>query len=135
MKRLKDIKIGVKLICSFLGVGIIPLTVLGIISINQSTNALEHTAFNQLEAVRQIKKFQIENFFHERLGDIKVLANNPFTCQAVKALHAAFNEAGGVHSNRFVGRTNEVYDAPDSYKEVHDRFFKVFVTIQQKKCI
>ena len=63
MKRFKDIKLGVKLIFSFLAVGVIPLGVLGLISINLSTNALEHAAFNQLEAVREIKKFQLEKFF------------------------------------------------------------------------
>lgn len=126
MKRFRDIKIGVKLICAFLAVGIIPLGTLGMISINLSANALERTAFNQLEAVREIKKYQIERFFQERIGDIKVLANNPFTKSAAKALDQAFNSAGGVQSNRFVGKTNGVYDAPDSYKPVHDIYFEIF---------
>lgn len=126
MKRFKDIKLGIKLIYSFLAVGIIPLGVLGLISINLSTKALEHAAFNQLEAVREIKKFQIESFFQERISDIKVLANNPFTKHAAQDLAQAFNSAGGVQSNRFVGKTNEVYDAPDSYRKVHDRYFKIF---------
>lgn len=126
MKRFKDIKLGFKLIFSFLIVGVIPLGVLGLISINLSTKALEHAAFNELEAVREIKKFQLESFFQERIGDIKVLANNPFTKRAAQDLSQAFNAAGGVQSKRFVGKTNEVYDAPDSYKKVHDRYFKVF---------
>ena len=48
MMRFKDIKIGVKLICLFLAVGIIPLGVMGSIAIDLSTKALERTAFNQL---------------------------------------------------------------------------------------
>ncbi len=126
MKRFKDIKIGAKLICSFLAVGIIPLGILGILSINLSTKALERSAFNQLEAVREIKKCQIESFFQERIGDIKVLANNPFTKSAAKALGQAFSSAGEVQSNRFVGKTGGVYDAPDSYKQVHDIYFEIF---------
>ena len=126
MTRFKDVKIGIKLICSFLAVGIFPLGALGLISINLSSKALERTAFNQLEAVREIKKFQIESFFQERIGDIKVLANNPFIKSAAKALEQAFNSAGGVPSKRFVGKTGEVYDAPDSYKQVHDIYFDIF---------
>ena len=126
MKRFKDVKLGVKLIFSFLAVGVIPLGVLGLISINLSTKALEYAAFNQLEAVREIKKFQLESFFQERLGDIKVLANNPFTKDAVQALGQAFDSAGGAESNRFIGKTGEIYDAPNSYKQVHDLYFKIF---------
>jgi len=126
IKRFKDIKIGVKLVFSYLAVGIIPLGVLGILSGSLSTKALEHSAFNQLEAVREIKKFQIEGFFQERIGDIKVLANNPFTKSAAKALEQAFNRAGGVASNRFIGKTGEIYDAPDSYKRIHDHYFDIF---------
>ncbi|MCG8550036.1 MAG: methyl-accepting chemotaxis protein [Desulfobacterales bacterium] len=124
--RFKDINLGIKLVCSFLAVGIIPLGILGVISLNLSTKALERTAFNQLEAVREIKKFQIESFFQERIGDIKVLANNPFTKNAAKALEQAFNSAGGVQSKRFIGKTGESYDAPESYKKVHDIYFKTF---------
>lgn len=126
MKRFKDIRLGIKLLCSFLAVGIIPLGALGIIAINLSSKALERTAFNQMEAVREIKKYQIESFFQERIADIKVLANNPFTKNAAKALEQAFNSAGGVQSNGFVGKTGEIYDAPDSYKLVHDIYFKIF---------
>ncbi|NDY73341.1 methyl-accepting chemotaxis protein [Desulfobacter hydrogenophilus] len=126
MKRLKDINLSIKLICSFLAVGIIPLGVLGIISVNMSTKALEQKAVNQLEAVREIKKSQLDSFFLEKIGDIKVLANNPFTKSAAKALEQAFNSAGGVQSNRFAGKTGELYNAPDSYKQVHDIYFKIF---------
>ncbi|WP_321491761.1 methyl-accepting chemotaxis protein [uncultured Desulfobacter sp.] len=126
MKWFKNIKIGVKLICSFLAVGILPLGCLGLVSLNLSTKALERTAFNQLEAVREIKKFQLESYFQERLDDIKVLANCPFTKSAAKALEQAFNSAGGVQSHRFVGKAGGVYDAPDSYRKVHDIYFEIF---------
>lgn len=126
MKKLGDIKIGIKLIGSFLAVGILPLAILGVLSANLSNKALSQTAFNQLEAVREIKKFQIESFFAERVGDIKVLANNPFTISAMKEIDAAFRNAGGVGSGKFIGNTNESYRAPESYKQVHDKYFSIF---------
>ena len=69
----KNLKLGTKLIAAFLIVGMIPFTVIGLTALNKSSNALEHSAFNELQAVRDIKKRQIENFFDERKGDMGVL--------------------------------------------------------------
>jgi methyl-accepting chemotaxis protein len=126
MNIFKNMKLGLKLTIFFLAVGIIPLVSLGVLSIHQSEQALSDKAFNQLETVREIKKFQIESFFAERIGDIKVLANSPFTREAVKELNQAFNAAGGVTGGRFTGKTQEKYTAPEAYQKVHDRYFEVF---------
>jgi len=45
-------------------------------SISQSTNALMNQSYNSLTSVRDMKKNQIQNFFAEREGDIKVLARS-----------------------------------------------------------
>lgn len=119
-------KLGIKLIILFVTMGIIPLAVLGGLSIHQAGQALSDQAFNQLKAVRQIKKSQIESFFAERLGDIRVLANNPFTLAAAKDLSRVFLDGGGVGGKRFSGQTREQYTAPASYQSVHDRYFPVF---------
>ncbi|MBU1011128.1 MAG: methyl-accepting chemotaxis protein [Bacteroidetes bacterium] len=126
MKKFKDLKLGTKLIGAFLLVGIIPLAILGIMAVTSSTTALSQEAFNKLEAIRQIKKFQIERYFAERMGDIKVLANNPFTIKAMKEINAAFQLAGGVGSGNFKGNNSGKYDAPDEYRAVHDQYFQVF---------
>lgn len=70
---LANLKIGPKLITSFLIIGILPFAILGILALNNSSNALHNASFNQLEAVRAIKKAQIESFFDERQGDMGVL--------------------------------------------------------------
>ncbi|MCG8633624.1 MAG: methyl-accepting chemotaxis protein [Desulfobacterales bacterium] len=126
MNVFKNMKLGLKLTIFFLAVGIIPLVALGLLSINKSGQALSDKAFSQLMTVREIKKFQIESFFAERLGDIRVLANNPFTREAVTNLSEAFDTAGGVSGGQFAGKTQERYTAPASYKTVHDRYFSVF---------
>ena len=71
--KLKDIKMKPKLIGLFLLVGIIPLVVVGWWSIRLASNALMDGSYNQLMAMREIKKSQIEGFFGERKGDIGVL--------------------------------------------------------------
>ncbi len=70
---LKDLKLGTKLLIAFLGVGIVPFAIIGIISLNKSSSALSKSAFNELEAVRGIKKSQIEGFFRKRQDDMGVL--------------------------------------------------------------
>lgn len=126
MSFFSNAKIGVKLVVTFLVVGILPLIILGFLTVRQSNEALSESAFNHLQAVREIKKHQIEAFFAERISDIKALANNPFTIGAMKDLDKAYESGGGSKGGRFVGRTNESYEAPDSYKAVHDRYFPVF---------
>ncbi|MDT8316490.1 MAG: methyl-accepting chemotaxis protein [bacterium] len=83
----KNMKLGTKLILSFLAVGLIPFAVIGLTALSKSSNALSLQAFNQLEAVREIKKKQIETFFGERKGDMGVLME---TVAAIR--YEAFNK-------------------------------------------
>ncbi|MFP4032146.1 MAG: methyl-accepting chemotaxis protein [Desulfococcaceae bacterium] len=62
-----------KLIALFLAVGLLPIALVGFWSSRLATDSLMRTAFGQLEAVREIKKRQIERFFQEREGDLSVL--------------------------------------------------------------
>ncbi|ACN17419.1 methyl-accepting chemotaxis protein [Desulforapulum autotrophicum HRM2] len=126
MAFVKDIKLGTKLISAFLAVSILPLMILGFLAVKSSSTALSTEAFNKLEAIRQIKKFQIESYLSERIGDVKVLANNPFTIEAMKAIDAAFEADGGVEGGKIKGHTDEAYDAPDGYRSVHDLYFPTF---------
>ncbi len=71
--RLQDIKMRPKLMGLFLLIGLVPLIVVGGLSNMKASDALMKTSFNQLMAVREIKRVQIENFFAERQGDMGVL--------------------------------------------------------------
>jgi methyl-accepting chemotaxis protein len=62
-----------KLTTAFLLVSIIPFAMLGAISIQSSSNALEQVSFSKLEAVRSIKKAQIEGYFQSAKSDLNVL--------------------------------------------------------------
>ncbi|MEE9443927.1 MAG: methyl-accepting chemotaxis protein, partial [candidate division Zixibacteria bacterium] len=79
---LKNMKLGTKLIIVFLLVGIVPLGTIGIISLTKSKSALSQQAFNQLIALRGVKKAQVENYFSERQGDMGVLVETVGTLRA-----------------------------------------------------
>jgi len=68
-------KLKTKLLIIILLVGTLPLFILGVITLNKSTVALEHQAFNELEAVREIKKAEVEDFFKARQHDMDVLVD------------------------------------------------------------
>jgi len=69
----KKMKLGTKLMIAFLAVGVIPFAAVGLIALMESSDALTRQAYGQLEAVRGIKKAEIEKYFLEREGDMGVL--------------------------------------------------------------
>ena len=56
--------------------------------------AIRNMAINHLISVREIKKMQIQNFFHERYGDINVLSKNPLVVQSLPRFSNAFKTGG-----------------------------------------
>ncbi len=66
-------KLTQKLTLTFLLVGMIPALLIGGIAFTLASNGLSQQAFQQLEAVRGIKKAQLEAFFFEREGDMTIL--------------------------------------------------------------
>ncbi|MEE9441245.1 MAG: methyl-accepting chemotaxis protein [candidate division Zixibacteria bacterium] len=79
---LKNMKLGTKLIIVFLLVGLVPLGTIGILSLTKSKTALSKQAFNQLIALRGVKKAQVENYFGERQGDMGVLVETVGTLRS-----------------------------------------------------
>ncbi len=69
----KSMKLNTKLLLAFLAVGVIPLAVIGFVSLSQSAKALSRQATAQLQSIREIKKTQIENFYAERQQDMESL--------------------------------------------------------------
>lgn len=122
----RDISIRPLLIASFMVSGLIPIMIVSLISFNTARTELKAQVFRQLESVRNIKKVQIENFFSNRVKDISVFAANPYIIEAYNRLEAAFNKAGGSTGGTFRGHMDETYDAPDSYRGIHDRYFPHF---------
>ncbi len=70
---LKDVKLKTKLIGLFVAIGLIPLALIGIWSIIQSSGSLMESSYNQLLSLREVKKHQINTYFKERKSDMEVL--------------------------------------------------------------
>ena len=70
MPRLNDIKIKPKLISLFLLVGLLPIMIIGWYSQSLSEEALLNSSFNQLNAVRDIKKAQIDDYMTSLVSNI-----------------------------------------------------------------
>jgi methyl-accepting chemotaxis protein len=90
----KDIKIGNKLIIVFLAIGIASIAALGIISYNQSKEALVHSAENELSAIKSIKKNQVNDFFKQRLADIRVYSMNTAVQMAADRFITTYDTSG-----------------------------------------
>ncbi len=72
---LSGMRLKPRLITAFLIIGLLPFAIIGMVSLMQAKGALEKQAFSQLEAVRGIKKAQIDRYFAERAGDMAVLVD------------------------------------------------------------
>ncbi len=121
---IKNIKIKPKLIGAFLIVGLIPLVVIGYLSMEKAKSGLMKQAFNQLESVQQIKQNQIKTFFQERIGDSKVLADNPTTKMAI----AEFVNVNNAARKKGLGGKALLQDS--KYNDVlnlYDRTFKYYM--------
>lgn len=92
---MKNIKISVKLIIYLAGIGVVTTLIVGVFAFVSAKESLIERTKEQLTSIREIKKSQIETFFNERVGDVKVLADNPATKQAFKELYKATDFAGG----------------------------------------
>jgi len=118
--------IGGKMLLIFLSINLLAIASITIFSIYRSSGELTDKAFNQLLTVESIKKTQIENFFNERIGDARVLANDPYVKQAFIELNNALDENGGSESGNFAGLGNGSFEAPEAFKSIHDKYISFF---------
>ncbi len=95
MLNINNIRMKPKLLGLFLIVGILPLAIAIFVSQNNSSETIRDQAFNQLKAVRDMKKSQIERFFAEREGDMSVLVE---TVASLK--QEAFAKIGVIQDSR-----------------------------------
>ena len=76
------------------------LVIMGPLTYKGLSPAIRNMAINHLISVREIKKMQIQNFFHERYGDINVLSKNPLVVQSLPRFSNAF-KAGGFDDSSY----------------------------------
>lgn len=94
MKKWSFKKLATKMSLLFIGLSVIPLALVSVINYFNTTGALEYEIQQQLTAIRDIKKSQIEMYFNERREDIDVLAKRKAIQEALVDFDAAFTTSG-----------------------------------------
>ncbi len=96
-------KLQTRLTAVLLSVAIVPLLVVGMIAALSARSALEQRSYDQLAAIRSVKKEAIESYFGTVRDQTITLAANPTVVAGMRELTAAFaSHAGdvGVDRNR-----------------------------------
>lgn len=105
-----------------LGSLILLATLISYTAISKSSEALTNQAYSQLSSLRDIKKTQIQSFFHERTSDIEVLARSENIRQITIDLQLAyeqdFDKSGDFPVNS---------DSIKSKTQLHERFFQSYL--------
>lgn len=85
-----NLSLSKKQIVLLLVVGLIPLWIASLISVNLADTEIRQQAFDQLQAVQEIKSSAVERYFEQVQGQILTLAESADAVQAMKALPALF---------------------------------------------
>ncbi|MBT4501527.1 MAG: HAMP domain-containing protein [Gemmatimonadetes bacterium] len=120
MAGIKDLKMKPKLLSTYLIAGLIPLSIIAVLSLGKAKDGMMSLAFNQLESVQKIKQGQVQTFFGERLGDSQVLAANPYTRMAVAELNRASTGA------REKGLSGSGLFQDSAFKSTYDAYHLTF---------
>ena len=113
-----------KLTAIMIGLALVPLIVVVYIAVRNAEDALEREAFNKLIALRDTRKAQIEAYFKERLRDVRTLAADRTTIQALKDFGKAFMSQGAPSvRSAYVGKP-EVVDVGDG--KPYSRFHSIY---------
>ncbi|MCP4700135.1 MAG: HAMP domain-containing protein [Gammaproteobacteria bacterium] len=133
-----------KLTLLFLAVSLIALSFAGALVYVKTKAALETEAKNKLAAVRDIKARQIQQYFTERLTDLAILAQNPFTVEAMLAFDGAIEESQTTldkseieamqhHRSLYLGKAEQANALDGSaYSALHARYHPVFKQYKEK---
>ncbi|KJZ11516.1 chemotaxis protein [Marinomonas sp. S3726] len=88
-----------KIMLAFLAIGLLPLAFFGYLSLHLATVSLEEEAFKKLEAVREIKETQIEEYFEQREADI-VMLEHAVESLIFKDTHSKADEIKAAEANQ-----------------------------------
>ena len=110
----EGLSFSVKLITIFLLISLIPLAVVAYLSLSNARDGLEGAAFDQLEAIQEIKAEEIADFFEERMADVGVLSDSINARQSIQNLIPMFEEEG-LEGESYLTVRDEFHDYFASY--------------------
>ncbi|MBN2418888.1 MAG: methyl-accepting chemotaxis protein [Deltaproteobacteria bacterium] len=98
---IRDMKIGTRLLITFLAVGVIPCAIIGFSYHIKSSDVISKQAFEKLMTVQVMKKAQVEEYFKKCRGDINLLSKNPSITEAINWFKMSFNEDGTIKEKAY----------------------------------
>ncbi len=125
MFSLKNVKMKPKLISLFLIAGLVPIVIVGFFSSFKAQKSLIHDAHNQLTSVREIKKEEVQEYFHQRRENMNVLVETVGTLRKeafdkLEAIqHAKMDAIQSYFTDMFM-KMNMFANSKD-VKELYDR--------------
>lgn len=116
---LKGITLRARLIGSLLIIGMVPVIVLGLIVFSNVNSVLSQQVTDQLTGIKEIKAIEIEKYFHDRFGDIRILSKsaNARDC---------FADFKAYHDSRGYGSGDLIETENSEYNGIYSRHFPYF---------
>jgi methyl-accepting chemotaxis protein len=119
---MKNLTIKTQLVLALLFVGILPFVVMGITSFTKAESAISVEAFAKLEAVRDIKKNQLEQFFRYRKSDLEVLAVSDNVHSFTNELIIAHNDLEVKDHENYPVSSEKVKSVTSKYHDYFQKF-------------
>ncbi len=103
MKRKISLKI--KLVIFFLAVGLIPLLIVSILTYRQAQQLIRDEVYGAMGMYAALTDAELEDYFREREGDVRVLANSRDIFESLSILKYS---SLGIEDGRWISRTNRL---------------------------
>ncbi|MCI5066679.1 methyl-accepting chemotaxis protein [bacterium] len=87
---MKRISLRLKLMLTFLAVGLIPFGIMAVVALYHSSSTIEQASYDKLTAVREFKRTQIEEYFETVRKQISTFSDDPSVQEAMKGFSRAF---------------------------------------------
>jgi signal transduction histidine kinase len=124
--RRTDIPIRVRLVAGLFFAGFVPVGIVLFTWLGYGLTELKRQAMHRLQSERNIKKEEIERYYTDRIGELRVMAENPYVGWAASDLCGALQRGKGGGAQTYSGMGDGRYEAPERYRSVHDRYQPYF---------
>ncbi|HKJ97852.1 MAG TPA: methyl-accepting chemotaxis protein [Desulfotignum sp.] len=114
MIQLKNVKMGIKFVTAFLLVGIIPFSVMGILSLSRSGDALSLAAFEKVQALEAGRKAHVEEYFKGLFLQMDIFAQSEDVQQFYEKLMQYHHDMG-------ISATGPYDVTTKAYREIWER--------------
>ncbi len=130
--KTKSLSLKIKVIGMVLALSLIPLSVVGVMAYNNAASALneninaaeqnaENEVYDKLIAIGDTRHDEIKDFFHERIENVKILAESPATIDAILEIDAA-----NMAAKERLGTSGSALLLDEEYKTAYEKWDTYF---------